>query len=271
MRKDMAGDCTTKFSALVERPTTIYVIQPVQDMKANFLRLVLSAALRAIYRNGKVGGTIIIDEGYILGAHEELIRACAVLREWNWRICISFQSVEQAREHYPNTWGQLMSGSVLAFGPRDMATADFMSRRASDRPVASVSANDASKPGDIGTTVTIKPEIKRWIREGQLYSMPQGMACAWLPRDEKPHIVRVPVYVDLPKLEARADPNPLFKGKVRKPLPKGEDVWRHLRRAVMFACVAGALGAEYVRNQTVGVKPAAAVHHRHRHVRVAEN
>ena len=214
MRDDMATAGGVDFRACHERPTTVYVILPTQELhhKAVYLRLVLSSALRALYRHGGVPTTLLIEEGFVLGHHAEIEQALSILRGFGSRMTIVFQSLQQIKKLYADTWGLFMSGAVLGFRPADLETAEWMSKRAGEviRPV--LSAADPSSPADFGARPNWGPQKRERIPVGKMFGMPQGRAVVWLPGDDPPRIVRVKGYFEIAQLAARADPNPYYTG-----------------------------------------------------------
>ena len=174
-----------KFRDIRRRPTTVYVILPTEELerKAVWLRLILSAALRACYQPGDVPVTLVIEEGYVLGHHAEIQAALSILRGFNSRMTIVFQSLAQVKQLYPHTWGLFGNGAVLSFRPGDMETAEWLSKRAGEIPV------------------------------GKVFGMPQGRALVFLPGDEAPRVAHIRGYFSIPALNRFADENPYFRGR----------------------------------------------------------
>ena len=225
MRDDM---CTAKgvdLRACTERPTTVYVIIPTVELmaKATYLRLLLSSALRALYRHGGVPTTLLIEEGFVLGHHAEIEQANAILRGYGSRLTIVFQSLQQIKRLYPETWGLFMAGATLAFRPADLETAEWMSKRSGEVIKPVLSAADPSSPNDLGARPSWQQQKRERIPVGKMFGMPQGRALAWLSGDDPPRIVRVKGYFDIPKLNARASPNPYHRND--KPKAKRATVW----------------------------------------------
>jgi hypothetical protein len=71
---------------------------------------------------------------------------------------------------------------------------------------------DPSNPSDLGVRPSWGPQKRERIPVGKMFGMPQGRALVWLPSDEAPRMARVRGYFDIPKLAARADPNPYYGG-----------------------------------------------------------
>jgi len=201
------------FRDIRRRPTTVYVILPTEELqrKAVWLRLVLSAALRACYQPGNVPVTLVIEEGYVLGHHAEIESALSILRGFNSRMTIVFQSLAQIKQLYPHTWGLFGNGAVLSFRPGDVETAEWLSKRAGEvtRPV--LSAADPSSPTDRTVRPSWSQQRRPRIPLDKMFGMPQGRALVWLPGDEAPRVSWMRGYFELP-LNRFADVNPYFRG-----------------------------------------------------------
>ena len=120
LRDDMATAGGVDFRACRKRPTTIYIIIPTTELqsKAVYLRLALSSALRALYASPEgIPVTLIIEEGFVIGHHAEIEQALSILRGFNSRITVVFQSYSQIKKLYPETHGLFTAGAVLAFRP----------------------------------------------------------------------------------------------------------------------------------------------------------
>jgi type IV secretory pathway TraG/TraD family ATPase VirD4 len=202
-----------RFRDIKRRPTTVYVILPTEELqrKAVHLRLALSAALRASYQPDGVPVTLVIEEGYVLGHHGEIEAALSILRGFNSRMTIVFQSLSQIKQLYPHTWGLFGNGAVLSFRPGDLETAQWLSARAGERTGPVLSASDPSSPADMVRPSWSQQKRPR-IPVGKMFGMPQGRALVWLPGDEAPRVSRIRGYFDLP-LNALASPNPYFRGR----------------------------------------------------------
>jgi type IV secretory pathway TraG/TraD family ATPase VirD4 len=203
-----------RFRDIKRRPTTVYVIVPTEELqrKAVFLRLALSAALRACYQPGGVPVTLVIEEGYVLGHHSEIESALSILRGFNCRMTIVFQSLAQVKQLYPHTWGLFGNGAVISFRPGDIETAEWLSKRAGEVTRPALSASDPSGP-DYTVRGNWGQQKRPRIPVAALFSMPNGRALVWLPGDEAPRLARIRGYFDIPELNRRADANPYFRGR----------------------------------------------------------
>jgi type IV secretory pathway TraG/TraD family ATPase VirD4 len=204
---------TFRFRDIRQRPTTVYLGLPTEELqrKAVFMRLALSASLRACYQPGNVPVTLVIEEGYVLGHHAEIESALSILRGFNSRMTIVFQSLSQIKQLYPHTWGLFGNGAVLSFRPGDVETAQWLSLRASEvvRPV--LSASDPG-PTDYRVRGNWTQQKRPRIPVGKMFGMPQGRALVFLPGDEAPRFSHIRGYFELP-LNRLADANPYFRGR----------------------------------------------------------
>lgn len=107
LRDDMATGEGLNFKKFATTPTTVYWIVPTPEImpKAPYMRLGLSATLRALYREDAVPATLIVDEGFVLGHHAEIEAAASILPGFGSRFTIVFQSLMQAVGPRPH-WQQ---------------------------------------------------------------------------------------------------------------------------------------------------------------------
>src|ERR1700722_10944221 len=133
-----------RFRGIKQRATTVYAGLPTEELqrKGVWERLVLSSGLRACYQPGNVPVTLVIEEGYVLGHHSEIESALSILRGFDSRMTIVFQSISQIKQLYPHTWGLFGNGAVLSFRPGDLETAQWLSARASEVTRPALSASD---------------------------------------------------------------------------------------------------------------------------------
>jgi type IV secretion system protein VirD4 len=213
LRRDMTARNGVDFGAVKQRPTTVYVIIPTQELvnKAPYLRLLLSTALRHLYRHDGVPCTLLVEEAFVLGHLAELENACSILRGYGSRLVTVFQSLQQIRKLYPDTWELFGLGAVLGFRPGDVQTAKWMVEKAGKviRPV--LSAADPSGAHDTGARPSWQQRERERIPLQKMFGMPQGTALVWLPNEEMPRVTRVKGFYELP-LRRFADRNPYHRG-----------------------------------------------------------
>jgi type IV secretion system protein VirD4 len=216
MRTDMATAGGVDFRDLTRRPMTIYVIIPVEELqaKAVYLRLVLSSALRALYRYGGVPTTLIIEEGFVLGHHAEIEQALSALRGFGSRITIVFQSISQIKQLYPHTWGLFTAGATLSFRPADTETAQWLVMKAGKVTVPVLGASEP-RPGQAMPGVSWHQHERDQIPLTKMFEMPRGRALVWLPHQPmRQSWVRG--YFEIPELARRASENPYHGAAARR-------------------------------------------------------
>lgn len=214
MRDDMATSGGVDFRDLTRRPTTIYAIIPAQELqsKACYIRLMLSSALRALYRHGGIPTTLIVEEAFILGYYAEVEQALSVLRGFGSRLTVVFQSYQQIRKLYPNTHGLFTAGAMVAFRPADLDTAEMLVKKAGKVTWPVLSAADPSGPTNFGARPSWQQQQRERIPLDKMFGMPRGRALVWKPGDEAPRVSWVKGYFEIPELNARASPNPYYQG-----------------------------------------------------------
>jgi type IV secretory pathway TraG/TraD family ATPase VirD4 len=127
-----------------------------------------------------------------------------------------WQSISQARKHYPENWGLFMGGGMLAFRPGDMDTAKFLVEKTGTHTVPVLSAADPSSGNESEMRPSWAQQKRERIPLAKMFGMPPGTALVWLPGDEAPRVSRMKGYFAIKKLNARASENPYFKGSGKR-------------------------------------------------------
>ena len=213
MVADMSVANGTDFRACKQRASTIYIVIPSHELtkKAPYLRICVASALRALYRQGGVPTTLLVEEAFVLGHLAELEQACGILRGYGGdRIVTVWQSLQQCKKNFPDTWGLFLSGAVLSFRPADHDTAKWLVEKAGTEIVPVLGASDPTRQES-----EMRPSWSQSKREriplGKMFGMPPGKALVWLPGDEKPRVSDMRGYFEIPKLRRRASPNPYYR------------------------------------------------------------
>ena len=213
LRRDMTVKDGVDFRAL-KQPTTIYVVIPTSELlnKAPYLRLLLATALRHLYRHDGVPCTLLVEEAFVLGHLAELENACSILRGYGSRLVTVFQSLQQIRKLYPETWELFGLGAVLGFRPGDVETGRWMVEKAGKVTVPVLSAADPSGINDADVRPSWQQKERDRVSLQKMFGMPPGKALVWLPNEEIPRVARIKGYFEIPQLARRADPNPYYRG-----------------------------------------------------------
>ena len=180
--------------------------------KAPYLRLLLATALRHLYRHDGVPCTLLVEEAFVLGHLAELENACSILRGYGSRLVTVFQSLQQIRKLYPETWELFGLGAVLGFRPGDVETGRWMVEKAGKVTVPVLSAADPSGINDADVRPSWQQKERDRVSLQKMFGMPPGKALVWLPNEEIPRVARIKGYFEIPQLARRADPNPYYRG-----------------------------------------------------------
>jgi hypothetical protein len=256
IRADMVREGGVDFRDCAKKPTTIYVIIPATELqsKSTYIRLVLSSALRGLYKYGGVPTTLIVEEAFILQYHAEIEQALSVLRGFGSRMTVVFQSLQQIRKLYPQTWGLFTAGAVLAFRPADTDTAKWLVEKAGKEVVPVFGAQEP-RPGELIPQGGWTQKERDRIPLHKMFGMPRGRAVVWKPHDEAPRISWVRGYFDIPELARKSSPNPYWKG--------GSSAGRRARRGIAAmlaaaAVIAGGVWLSHVTGLSAGAEVPAA-------------
>ena len=214
LRRDMTVKDGVDFRVLKQRPTTVYVIIPTQELanKAPYLRLLLATALRHLYRHDGVPCTLLVEEAFVLGHLAELENACSILRGYGSRLVTVWQSLQQLSKLYPDTHELFGLGAVLGFRPGDVQTGRWMVEKSGKVTVPVLSAADPSGVNDADVRPSWQQKERDRISLQKMFGMPPGMALVFLPHEEIPRVARIKGYFEIPQLARRADHNPYYRG-----------------------------------------------------------
>jgi type IV secretion system protein VirD4 len=216
MREDLKKS-GVNFSALKERPTTVYVILPAERMRTHsvWLRLVIVSALRALYRPGGLRTLLLIDEMPALGHLAPLEDAFGLVRGYKVQIAGICQDLAQLKALYRERWESFLAnaGVVQGFTPNDLTTADWMSRRAGQTTlIAPSSSENIAAQGH-------RSEGRSWQQVGRALYLPQelmgfaeGSGLLWLAGMANGVRFFAPPYWKIEQAAKRAGRNPYYEG-----------------------------------------------------------
>lgn len=194
------------FSQLKKRPTTVYIILPVEDLDIHgpWLKMVVTAALVQQFKPGGMPVLFILDEFYAaLGSLEIIKNLWSTVRGYGIRIMPILQSVGQLKELFKENWeiyaGQ--AGAVVTVGPAgDLVTAEWMSKRSGMKTATQVSQHEGSSSGTsegtqygqhgstssgsnsgTNTSKNAQPVKVPHLLPQDLMNIPVGMGRMWTP------------------------------------------------------------------------------------------
>lgn len=212
------------FRVMKQQPVTVYAILPPEMMErhSKWLRLVLSAAMRAVLRVRKPGEPrvlFMLDEFAALGHLQIIETVWALVRAYGIQIMPVLQDLNQLRGLYKERWETFigMAGAFTSFTPNDLTTAKWLSERAGDttRVVAGYHSGSGESTG--GQNSASVNEGINWqqvkmpaVNPHDLYGLPTG--CMLAAFAGLSHIVPMyaPAYWEIKQCRARARANPYY-------------------------------------------------------------
>jgi type IV secretion system protein VirD4 len=198
---EIAGDLAKpgiNFRDLKKRPITVYLILPPDMMERHgrWLRLVISSALRAVMRRREKNDMrvyFLMDEFAALGHLSIIETTWALVRGYGIQLVPVLQDLNQLKELYRDRWQTFigMAGVTAAFGPNDLETADWLSRRSGDTTETVIGYNESSGTGTSSTGVNYQQIKVPRLTPHELFDTPEGEAHIWLAGMAN----RVPAYM----------------------------------------------------------------------------
>jgi type IV secretion system protein VirD4 len=127
------------FRDLKSEPVTVYLVLPPEMMTrhAKWLRLVLTSAFQRLMSVREAGApktVFMLDEFAALGHMQIISTVWALVRGYGIQIMPILQDLNQLKMLYPDMWETFigMAGATASFGPNDLTTAEWLSRRTGD-------------------------------------------------------------------------------------------------------------------------------------------
>ncbi len=215
MLDDLAKD-GIDFGSLKEKAITVYVMLPAYALEtfSPWLRLVVTCAFNALYRHEGGGGLrtlFLLSEFAQLGKLSMVSAALAQGAGYGIQLFPVLQDINQLRAIYGKDQANTflgMSGASFAFAPNDPETAEWMSKRSSERIDPSLSASDDWQSG---ARESWRSERRRVYPPADLYNIPEFHGLAWFAGQSEAQPVYAPPYFDArdcPDLVGRYDPDP---------------------------------------------------------------
>jgi type IV secretion system protein VirD4 len=214
LKRDLAGEAID-WDSMKDYITTVYLILPSDRLEshANFLRLVVTSALRTLLRSppGAVLPPVLfmLDEFAQLGYLPPIENAMGIARGFGVQLWPFLQDLNQLHALYKDRWQTFIGarGVLTAFAPQDMFTADYLSRLCGGKTVIVESENmrpDLGIPGG-GRA----PQGQPLIRPEELMAMPAGQMLCFAAPCKYPFFTSSPGYWERSLAEG-LDPNPYY-------------------------------------------------------------
>jgi hypothetical protein len=251
------------FAQLREKPTTVYIILPPEEIKdkRRWTRLLFTCALCEHLKPGPVNTLFILDEFRVAVANLEIINTFwSLVAGYGVQFLVVCQSALHLKALFKEEWeiyaGQ--AGAVVTIGPPgDMVTAEWMSRRAGRASETRTSQNEGQGVNMQGISTsdgtTISTADVAFKTPEELMSIKVGTGRIWTPGRGNTSIpFFAPNYWKVQKLRGLIDKNPLYNGPVSPSASSSWFKYSLLRRRwrIAAAAVGVVAGGVYLHNVT---------------------
>lgn len=272
------GKGNWSFAQLREKPTTVYIIIPPDEVKdkRRWIRLLFTCALCEHLKPGPISTLFILDEFRVALANLEIINTFwSLVRGYGVQFLVVCQSVLHLKALFKEEWeiyaGQ--AGAVATLGPpNDLPTARWMSDRAGRRMETRASQNEGQGVGVQGITTntgeTVSQTETAFKSPEELMSMRVGTGRIWTPGRGNTSIpFFAPNFWKQPAIAPLIDPNPYHQAHATstpeppvapvtpasaKPgMPPPSPAYRRVATGVLFGAalaVAASIGVAAWRN-----------------------
>jgi type IV secretion system protein VirD4 len=221
IRDDELKNGVPPLEMLGQRPTSLFVMMPHETVQPDsihspYLRLIFSAALRALYRPHPVACTFYLNEFASLGRLQPIEAALGLVAGSGIQLVIVVQSLTQLAQIYgatgwENFFGQ--AGAVVLIGPpADAFTADYLSKRSGERTIAQPNVGMNLNPGGVGMSNGEGYTRRQYLMPMDLYNLQPGYGYVWCAGLSNAIPAYFPPYWDVDQLNRRARANPYYRG-----------------------------------------------------------
>jgi type IV secretion system protein VirD4 len=209
------------FRELKKRPITVYLILPPDMMERHgrWLRLLISSALRGVMRlreRNDMRVFFLMDEFAALGHLSIVETTWALVRGYGIQLVPVLQDLNQLKSLYEQRWETFIgqAGALVAFGPNDLTTADWMSRRAGDKTelVKGYSTSGETAPEGRSEGMSYQQTRLPVLPAHELFDTPEGHGYVWLANMANHVPVYLPAYYEITQASGRARANPYYLG-----------------------------------------------------------
>lgn len=208
------------FNELGERPTTVFLSAPHELFQADsihspYMRLILSSAMRSLYRPTKTPCIFYVNEMAAFGRLGALESSIGLVAGYSIRLVLVVQSLVQLRELYGHGWENFLGNAAaiaLVGSPADAFTADYLSKRSGEKTLIQPNAGTNLNPGGIGVQNGEAYTRRQLLLPMDLYNLQPGFGYVWVAGLSDPIPTYYPPYWDVDQLRKRSRRNPYYSG-----------------------------------------------------------
>lgn len=184
--------------------TTLYVIIPADKLKTHYqwLRLVVTTALRSVIRNKNKRVTFMLDEFAALGYLPEIETALSTYAGYNVTIWAILQSLIQLKDKYGTNWESFLGNTAVRhfFSVGDNFTADYLSAALGQTTFMTYPKTGTGNPNSSSRPLVTPDEVKRGSANNIFTLIEQRPPV---------YFAKIP-YFEMPDMRQRYDENPYF-------------------------------------------------------------
>lgn len=186
--------------------TTLYVIIPPDKLDTHYqwLRLVMTTALRSSVRNHDKRITFLLDEFASLGVLPEMRTALSTYAGYNISMWPIIQDLSQLKNLYSQSWETFISNTAIRqfTAVSDLFTLEYISKLMGTTTTVSYDASDPNAKANASARPLATPDEIRRGSEDNMFTFIGQKPVACLPK--------LPYY-EMKSLDGRYDENPYFK------------------------------------------------------------
>jgi type IV secretion system protein VirD4 len=191
----------------------------MMERHGRWLRLLISSALRGVMRlreRNDMRVFFLMDEFAALGHLSIVETTWALVRGYGIQLVPVLQDLNQLKSLYEQRWETFIgqAGALVAFGPNDLTTADWMSRRAGDKTelVKGYSTSGETAPEGRSEGMSYQQTRLPVLPAHELFDTPEGHGYVWLANMANHVPVYLPAYYEITQASGRARANPYYLG-----------------------------------------------------------
>ena len=213
-----------RFADLRQRRTVVFLILPTKYLQTSskWFRLVIASAISNLLaeERGPFPVLALLDEFAQLGTLKVMSDVMGIGRGYGLKLFPILQDLNQLRELYPERWETFLanSGAQIFFAPRDITTAEYVSKRCgiTQVPRSSKSVNQTLFGAEdelyrLGGGTSVGLETRPLYHPHEIAEMPGDEMFVF--GENIPGVIRAgrKPYWLMPECRSKASPNPYHR------------------------------------------------------------
>jgi type IV secretion system protein VirD4 len=209
-----------RLEVLGDQPVTVFFSMPHEMVQADsihssYLRLVISSALRSLYRPSNTVCNFWLNEFAAIGRLGAVEASIGLVAGYGIRTIIVVQSLANLHHLYADAWESFLGNAaavVLIGPPADKFTAEYLSSRSGETTIAQPNVGLQLNSSGIGLSNGEAYTRRGALMPQDLYGLQPGHGYVWVAGLSNAIPAYFPPYWDVERLERRARRNPYYRG-----------------------------------------------------------